>query len=221
MREPHGFMPASGNWLGALQQTPSAWPWPMQGVAALLTATLVLLLAWLTVLRSQPEERGKEQVRQTQLQQQYRERLQAVAALPALRAQVAVMEQQQHAHPALKPAPANVQGLLAALHRAGGTQGLHMEQLQPGKEKKMDRQARQMLGFRVRGEYPAMEGFLRALPDLPQAVVPERWTLAANRSVARRGEGSLVLQGKLAAYRFTEASEKGTHKRSKRNGDKQ
>lgn len=202
-----------------LQGRPMAqWPVQAQFGAALLLAAGLSVAAGLVLLRMEQEALAGLEARQQALQSDYRKHLAEVAALPALRARMQAMEQQQAAHAALAPRAAQEGELLSAWHRAAAAQGLQLGRLQPGKEKLQEAYARQWLQLRAEGGYQGVTGMLAALQGLPWSVVPERWSLAPDRSRSGRSRGALVWQGKFAVYRFALAGERPVRKGRKTGG---
>ena len=120
-----------------LQGRPMAqWPVQAQFGAALLLAAGLSVAAGLVLLRMEQEALAGHEARQQALQSDYRKHLAEVAALPALRARMQAMEQQQAAHAALAPRAAQEGELLSAWHRAAALMCLTQRAIRPRRSQK-------------------------------------------------------------------------------------
>ena len=184
---------------------PGSWPFPIKIAACVMTALVIIGLAWYFFVSGRITELDGLKAQEMTLRGEF-ETLQGKAAnLEPLKQQLAQMELMLQQMLRQLPSKNEMPDLIVDVSQTALATGITNELFQPGAETALEFYAEKPISLRMVGTYHQFGAFVSGVASLPRVVIMRM----DNISLTPRGGNSnlLVLQGQIKTYRYLDDSE--------------
>lgn len=181
-----------------------SWPRNMQLLFCVLTAALIVLLAWLFVLSGKKEElRGLESQEAT-LRQTFETKQGQAANLEALKQQLLQMEQELQQMLRQLPSKTEMPDIITDISQTALASGIRNEVFRPQEEIAREFYAEKPIQLRMVGNYHQFGAFMSGVASLPRVVI---MTMHNITLTPREKSGALVMEGTIKTYRYLDEND--------------
>jgi type IV pilus assembly protein PilO len=174
---------------------PGMWPLPVQVVAGVVIAAILMFLGWNYHVKNQRAEVEKLVQKEQDLRKQVEDKQSKVANLSALREQMEEIQQSFGDMLRLLPNKTEVAGLIVDVSQTGLAAGLEFELFQPQAEKPSEFYAELPISIKVTGDYHQFGEFISGISALPRIVTTHN--VKISKAKAARGKGAVAAAGGL------------------------
>lgn len=191
-------------------RNPGLWPaLPRVALLAVLVAA-VLAAAWTFYWRGMYEDLETRRAQETQLREQFVDKMKQAVNLPALRNQKVQVAQYVSQLEKQLPSKAEMDALLSDINQAGVGRGLQFELFKPGQVLVREYYAELPISIRLTGTYHDFAAFTSDVANLPRIVTLHDVQIAvADRPAGAtvRSVGPLVMEATAKTFRYLDADE--------------
>jgi type IV pilus assembly protein PilO len=186
--------------------------WPQNakiGFCVLVTA-LIVLLAYLLVIRGKNEELAGLESKERDLRSSFETEQGKAANLEPLRQQLAQMEQVLQQMLRQLPSKTEMPDLIIDISQTALSSGLSNELFKPGAETPREFYAEKPIALRMVGNYHQFGAFVSGVASLPRVVILTMHDIQLqpkNRQAGIRANGVLELSGTVKTYRYLDEFE--------------
>jgi type IV pilus assembly protein PilO len=187
-----------------------SWPRNAKMVFCALLTLLILILAYLLVIKGQREELAGLESKETSLRSDFEKEQQRAANLEPLKQQLAQMEQVLQQMLRQLPSKTEMPDLIIDVSQTALSSGLNNELFQPGAESLKEFYAEKPIALRLVGSYHQFGAFVSGVASLPRVVILTMHDInlkpKGGNGVITAG-GALELSGTVKTYRYLDDSE--------------
>jgi type IV pilus assembly protein PilO len=185
--------------------------WPLAPrVAVWLMAIVVCAVAgWFLLWSKQVDELDRLRTEETNLKDQYRNKLQQAVNLDELRKQKEQVNQYVLTLEKQLPSKAEMDALLSDINQAGIGRGLQFELFRPGQVNVKDYYAELPINVKVSGRYHDLGAFTSDIANLPRIVTLNNLNMQALK------DGSLALEATAKTFRYLDEEELASQRKAK------
>lgn len=191
---------------------PSSWPIIPRSFLFLVTAALVVLLAWLGLLKGEKEVLEAEQNKEVALRGDYQARLRKAVNLDELKKQKEQVRQYVDLLEKQLPSRAEMDALLSDINQAGLGRSLQFDLFRPGQLVIKEYYAELPISVKVTGAYHDMGAFVSDIAQLSRIVTLNNISVAP--SPDKEKAGSLVLETTAKTFRYLDQEEVDAQKKA-------
>ncbi len=181
-----------------------SWPLPVKVAGAILVIALVGFLGWNYDVKELQAQLLAAQAKESQLKSTFEGKQKQAANLPALKQQLADINQTFGDLLKRLPNQTEVAELLVDISQQGLGAGLEFDLFRPGAEQPRDYYVDLPIQLRVRGSYHELGNFISGISDLPRIVTSHDIKMSPSQKV-----GELVLEATAKTYRYISEDEDG------------
>lgn len=182
-------------------QNPAVWPAIPRYALMLAVAAMVVVALWFVWLSSSDEELEIERTKETQLREDYKNKLVKAVNLEELKKQREQVQQYVNQLEKQLPSKAEMDALLSDINQAGLGRSLQFELFRPGQVLVKDYYAELPIAVRVTGRYHDIGAFASDIAHLSRIVTLNNMTIVPGR------EGNLALDATAKTFRYLDADE--------------
>ena len=187
------------------------WPNQAKAIFCVLLALLIVVLAYLGVVRGMTEELGELEQREVTLRQEFEKEQKRAVNLDPLRQQLAQMEQVLQQMLRQLPSKTEMPDLIIDVSQTALSSGLNNELFQPGAEVPKEFYAEKPIALRLVGSYHQFGAFVSGVASLPRVVILTMHDINLKPKDPKAGisarSGALELSGTVKTYRYLDDSE--------------
>ena len=187
--------------VGTWQVAPRVATWAV-------VVAICAVVGYLTLWRSQLDELDQLRAEETNLKDQYRQKLQQAVNLDELRRQKVQVNQYVLTLEKQLPSKAEMDALLSDINQAGIGRGLQFELFRPGQIVQRDYYAELPISVKVSGRYHDLGAFASDLANLPRIVTLNNLNLAVGKDV-------LSLEATAKTFRYLDDEEIATQRKAR------
>ena len=188
-----------------------SWPNQAKAIFCVMLALLIVVLAYLGVVRGMTEELGELEQREVTLRQEFEKEQKRAVNLDPLRQQLAQMEQVLQQMLRQLPSKTEMPDLIIDVSQTALSSGLNNELFQPGAEVPKEFYAEKPIALRLVGSYHQFGAFVSGVASLPRVVILTMHDINLKPKDAKAGitarSGALELSGTVKTYRYLDDSE--------------
>ena len=188
-----------------------SWPNQAKAIFCVLLALLIVVLAYLGVVRGMTEELGELEQREVTLRQEFENEQKRAVNLDPLRQQLAQMEQVLQQMLRQLPSKTEMPDLIIDVSQTALSSGLNNELFQPGAEVPKEFYAEKPIALRLVGSYHQFGAFVSGVASLPRVVILTMHDINLKPKDPKAGisarSGALELSGTVKTYRYLDDSE--------------
>ncbi|MDO5289137.1 MAG: type 4a pilus biogenesis protein PilO [Pseudomonadota bacterium] len=192
---------------------PSSWPAIPRYFLLIIVAALVVLLAWLALLKGEKESLEGERSKEMTLRADYQSRLKKAVSLEELKKQKEQVRQYVDLLEKQLPSRAEMDALLSDINQAGLGRGLQFDLFRPGQLVIQDYYAELPIALKVTGGYHDIGAFAADVAHLSRIVTLNNISVAP--SPEKEKAGSLVLEATAKTFRYLDQEEVEAQRRAK------
>ena len=205
------------------------WPNQAKAIFCVLLALLIVVLAYLGVVRGMTEELEGLEQREIALRQEFESEQKRAVNLDPLKQQLAQMEQVLQQMLRQLPSKTEMPDLIIDISQTALSSGLNNELFQPGEEMTKEFYAEKPIALRLVGSYHQFGAFVSGVASLPRVVILTMHDNNLKPKDPKAGitarSGALELSGTVKTYRYLddtelEAQEKLAAEQAKKGGTK-
>jgi type IV pilus assembly protein PilO len=195
---------------------PSSWPSLPKYALYLGLAVLVIAGLWFAWLSTYSEELDAERAKEVVLREDYKKKLIQAVNLDALKKQREQVQQYVTQLEKQLPSKAEMDALLSDVNQAGLGRSLQFELFRPGQVVVKDYYAELPIAVRVTGKYHDIGAFAADVAHLSRIVTLNNLTVVP----ATAKDGSLVMDATAKTFRYLDAEEVASQRKSATSGAK-
>ena len=187
-----------------------SWPQNAKIVFCALVAVLILVLAYLLVIRGKHEELAALEVTESSLRESFVTEQGKAANLEPLRQQLAQMEQVLQQMLRQLPSKTEMPDLIIDISQTALSSGLSNDLFKPGGETPREFYAEKPIALRMVGNYHQFGAFVSGVASLPRVVILTMHDIQLqpkDRQAGIRSNGALELSGTVKTYRYLDEFE--------------
>ncbi|PJK15201.1 fimbrial protein [Lysobacteraceae bacterium NML07-0707] len=181
-----------------------SWPRNMQLLFCVLTAALIVLLAWLFVLSGKKEELQGLESQEATLRQTFETKQGQAANLEALKQQLLQMEQELQQMLRQLPSKTEMPDIITDISQTALASGIRNEVFRPQEEIAREFYAEKPIQLRMVGNYHQFGAFMSGVASLPRVVI---MTMHNITLTPREKSGALVMEGTIKTYRYLDEND--------------
>jgi type IV pilus assembly protein PilO len=197
---------------------PGQWPPLPKVMAGVVTALVVIVIAWFGLLAGVMDELGTEQSRELTLKDDYRAKLAQAINLDELRKQKLQVQEYVTQLERQLPGKAEMDALLSDINQAGLGRGLQFELFRPSQVLVRDYYAELPIALRVTGRYHDIGAFTSDVANLSRIVTLHNLTITglnpAGGANAAAVTGQLAMEATARTYRYLDPNEMQAHRKA-------
>jgi type IV pilus assembly protein PilO len=189
---------------------PGMWPLPVQVVAGVVIAGILMFLGWNYHVKNQRAEVQELVQKEQTLRKQVEDKQSKVANLGALREQMEEIQQSFGDMLRLLPNKTEVAGLIVDVSQTGLAAGLEFELFQPQAEKPSEFYAELPINIKVTGSYHQFGEFISGISALPRIVTTHNVKISKGKAGGKNAPaaaGALEMSAIAKTYRALEEEE--------------
>lgn len=192
---------------------PGMWPLPVQTIAGVALAVILIFLGWNFHVKELVAEVQKVEKKEGELKTAFEDKQKRSANLNALKEQMKEMQQSFGDMLRQLPNKTEVAGLIVDISQTGLSAGLEFELFQPQAEKVSEFYAELPISIRVSGDYHQFGLFVSGIAALPRIVTTHDITVAKSSRGKAKGKGAaagpatLTMSATAKTYRALEEEE--------------
>jgi type IV pilus assembly protein PilO len=188
---------------------PGMWPLPVQAVAGVALAGILIFCGWNFHVKEQRAEVESLLLKEEELKKTVEEKQQKAANLNALREQMAEIQQSFGDMLRLLPNKTEVAGLIVDVSQTGLAAGLEFELFQPQGEKPSEFYAELPINIKVAGSYHQFGEFISGISELPRIVTVHNVKIG-KKGGGKGGASQLEMSAIAKTYRALEEEEEAS-----------
>ncbi|MFP5405717.1 MAG: type 4a pilus biogenesis protein PilO [Gammaproteobacteria bacterium] len=195
---------------GLDRRNPGTWPLLPRMTLLGALAVAAFALAWVFYWQGLLEDLETRRSQETQLRQQFVDKMKQAVNLPALRKQKAQVGQFVSQLEKQLPSKAEMDALLSDINQAGVGRGLQFELFKPGQVMVREYYAELPISIRLTGNYHDFAAFTSDVANLPRIVTLHDVRIAAVErpaAASARPAGPLVMEATAKTFRYLDADE--------------
>ena len=180
---------------------PPSWPALPRYLLCVAVTVFVVAGLWFFWLNASSEELSAEQVKETQLKEDFTKKLSQAASLGALRKQREQVQQYVTQLEKQLPSKAEMDALLSDINQAGLGRSLQFELFRPGQVSVKEYYAELPIAVRVTGRYHDIGAFAADIANLSRIVTLNNLTLIPAK------DGTLTMDTTAKTFRYLDNEE--------------
>lgn len=181
-----------------------SWPRNMQLLFCVITAALIVLLAWLFVLSGKKEELQGLESQETTLRQTFETKQGQAVNLEALKQQLVQMEQELQQMLRQLPSKTEMPDIITDISQTALASGIRNEVFRPQEEVAREFYAEKPIQLKMVGNYHQFGAFMSGVASLPRVVI---MTMHNITLTPREKSGALVMEGTVKTYRYLDEND--------------
>jgi type IV pilus assembly protein PilO len=185
------------------------WPLLPRVAVWLVAVILCAVIGWFLLWTKQVDELDSLRVKETQLKEQYRSKLQQAINLEDLRRQKEQVSQYVLTLEKQLPSKAEMDALLSDINQAGIGRGLQFELFRPGQTNLKEYYAELPIAVKLSGKYHDLGAFASDIANLPRIVTLN------NMNVQTSKDGALTLDATAKTFRYLDDQEVAEQRRAR------
>jgi len=192
----------SAQFRGLNDLPPGQWPIVPRVLCAVAIGVAVVVLGYFTYWSGQFDEQDAGAAQETQLREEYKQKIHLAINLDALRAQKIQVDQYVERLQKQLPSKAEMAALLSDINQAGIGRGLQFDLFKPGQVVVRDYYAELPIDIKVTGNYHDIGAFASDMANLPRIVTLNNMALSASKDGT-----TLTLEAVAKTFRYLDPDE--------------
>lgn len=194
---------------GLTLENVGTWPLLPRVTVWVIAVILCAVLGWFLLWTKQVDELDALRQQETQLKEQYRNKLQQAINLEELRRQKEQVSQYVLTLEKQLPSKAEMDALLSDINQAGIGRGLQFELFRPGQTNLKEYYAELPIAVKLSGKYHDLGAFASDIANLPRIVTLNNLNVAAGR------DGTLTMDATAKTFRYLDEQEVAEQRRQR------
>jgi len=187
--------------VGLSPNDPASWPTLPRYLLCMCMTVAVVVALWFVWLSASDEELKAEQVKETQLREDFKKKLVQAVNLEALRKQREQVLQYVTQLEKQLPGKAEMDALLSDINQAGLGRSLQFELFKPGQVSVKEYYAELPIAIKVSGRYHDMGAFAADIANLSRIVTLNNMTIAPLK------DGMMSMDSTAKTFRYLDPEE--------------
>ena len=194
---------------GLTLENVGSWPLAPRAAVWIFAVALCAALGWFLVWTKQVDELDRLRAEETNLKEQYKNKLQQAINLEELRKQKEQVSQYVLTLEKQLPSKAEMDALLSDINQAGIGRGLQFELFKPGSTVVKDYYAELPINVKLSGRYHDLGAFTSDIAHLPRIVTLNNVALAQGK------DGTLTMEAIAKTFRYLDEEEVAAQRKAK------